>query len=266
MNRCSPGFTRPSRRAPRTSVAPRWISDNRPRAGTSGPPATAPPPSAPRACAACACTSSRAGSREARAARRRRARHSAPTCGVSGGEAWMSGSRRRRRLPPPGSGDVDLDHVRRAGDVHGGPGGDHDPVALLDDAGVARRRRSRAPRAPGRRRASLTSSGITPHSSAICWIAYALCVSATIGRCGRSRATADAVRPVAVGTMIAAARERLGEVAGGVRHRAADRRLLARPPASRGGSRGSARPRARSGPCTRPPRPGTRRPPSRRRA
>ena len=93
-----------------------------------------------------------------------------------------------------------------------------------------------------------------------------MCVSATIGRRGRSRATADAVRPVNVGTRIAPARERLGEVAGGVRHRPADRRVLAPPRAARGGSRCSARPRARCGPCTRPPRPGTRRPPSRPRA
>ena len=44
--------------------------------------------------------------------------------------------------------------------------------------------------------------------------------------------------------------ERLGDVAGGVRHRLADRRLLARPRGSRAGSRGSARPRARSDPSS----------------
>ena len=49
-------------------------------------------------------------------------------------------------------------------------------------------------------------SGVTPHSSAIWRIAQSMCVSATIGRRGRSRATADAVRPVNVGTRIATAR------------------------------------------------------------
>src|SRR4029453_18995999 len=42
--------------------------------------------------------------------------------------------------------------------------------------------------------------GVTPHSIAIWCTDQRLCVSATIGRRGRSRATADAVRPVNVGT------------------------------------------------------------------
>src|SRR4051794_32437136 len=47
----------------------------------------------------------------------------------------------RRAYPAAGrpktSGEVDLDHVRRAGDVHRGAGGDHDPVARLDQPGLA---------------------------------------------------------------------------------------------------------------------------------
>jgi hypothetical protein len=45
--------------------------------------------------------------------------------------------------------------------------------------------------------------GVTPHSIAICCTDQRLCVRPTIGRRGRSRATADAVRPVKVGTRIA---------------------------------------------------------------
>ena len=44
--------------------------------------------------------------------------------------------------------------------------------------------------------------------------------------------------------------ERLGDVAGRVRHRLPDRRLLLGLAGARAGSRGSARPRARSGPCS----------------
>ena len=55
-------------------------------------------------------------------------------------------------------------------------------------------------------RPSGMSSGVTPHSSAICRIAQSMCVSPMIGRCGRSRATADAVLPLNVGTRIAFAR------------------------------------------------------------
>src|SRR5579884_53425 len=62
-----------------------------------------------------------------------------------------------------------------------------------------------------RRQSSSTSlvseirSGVTPHSSESWRIAQSTCVSATTGRRGRSRATAFAVRPVNVGTRIAAA-------------------------------------------------------------
>ena len=45
--------------------------------------------------------------------------------------------------------------------------------------------------------------GVTPHSIAIWCTDQSLWVSATIGRRGRSLATADAVRPVKVGTSIA---------------------------------------------------------------
>ena len=79
--------------------------------------------------------------------------------------------------------------------------------------------------------------GVTPHSIAIWCTDHCLCVSATIGRRGRSRATADAVRPVNVGTRIAFAPERLGEVARRVRHRVADRRILGAPRESDGGNR-----------------------------
>ena len=91
------------------------------------------------------------------------------------------------------------------------------------------------------------------------------CVSATIGRRGRSRATAEAVRPVNVGTRIAFA------ASASARSQAAFD--IARPtvgasaaPGAGAGSRGSARPRARSAPSSRPRRPGTRRSRSRRRA
>ena len=47
------------------------------------------------------------------------------------------------------------------------------------------------------------SSGVTPHSSAMCRSDSILCVSARIARWGRRRATAEAVRPVNVGTRIA---------------------------------------------------------------
>ena len=50
-----------------------------------------------------------------------------------------------------------------------------------------------------------SSTGMIPHSSAICCSAVWWCESPTIGRRGRSRATADAVRPVKVGTRIALA-------------------------------------------------------------
>ena len=46
-------------------------------------------------------------------------------------------------------------------------------------------------------------SGVTPHSSAMCRSDSGLWVSAMIARFGRSRATADAVRPLKVGTRIA---------------------------------------------------------------
>jgi len=48
-------------------------------------------------------------------------------------------------------------------------------------------------------------SGVTPHSSARCRRDSRLWVSATIARCGRSRATAEAVWPENVGTRIALA-------------------------------------------------------------
>src|SRR5262249_49448021 len=47
--------------------------------------------------------------------------------------------------------------------------------------------------------------GVTPHSSAIWRSEYVWCVQPMIGRRGRRRATADAVRPVKVGTTIARA-------------------------------------------------------------
>ena len=172
----------------------------------------------------------------------------------------------RTRATPSrgGSDDVDLDHVRRAGDVHRRARGDHDAVAGSRRARPRARSRPRVPEildVP----ASAISSGATPHSSASCRIAQPLCVSATIGRRGRSRATSTP-----------SGREKSGRRS---RSRAAPRRCRtprstspgrssarrARPAAG-GGSPGSARPRARSGPCTPPPRPGTRRPPSRPRA
>ena len=55
-----------------------------------------------------------------------------------------------------------------------------------------------------------------------------LWVNARIARCGRRRATAEAVRPVKVGNEDRARRKRLGDVAGGVGHRLVDRRLVAR--------------------------------------
>ena len=48
------------------------------------------------------------------------------------------GERFRSRSAVLPLGDVDLDHVRRAGDVHRGAGGDHDTVAGLDDPRVPR--------------------------------------------------------------------------------------------------------------------------------
>src|SRR5580765_239629 len=53
---------------------------------------------------------------------------------------------------------------------------------------------------------SLIWIGVTPHSSAIWRIAQSTCVSAMIGRWGRSRATLEAVLPLNVGTRIAFAR------------------------------------------------------------
>ena len=160
--------------------------------------------------------------------------------------------RRRTRI----SGDVDLDHVRRAGDVDGRARGDHDAVAALDDAALARGRMTERDHRSSTSSVSGIWSGVTPHSSAMWRSESTLCVSATIGRRGRSRATAEAVRPVNVGTSSAFADERLRDVARRVRHRLADRRLVAAPRGSRAGSRGWARPRARSDPSCAPPRRG----------
>ena len=99
---------------------------------------------------------------------------------------------------------------------------------VVDERRARARRRPSATRAPRRHRPRGSGSASRPTRAPSAAARSRWCVSAMIGRRGRSRATAEAVRPLKVGTRIAFARERLGEVAGGVRHRLADRRLVAR--------------------------------------
>ena len=104
-----------------------------------------------------------------------------------------------------------------------------DAVAGVDDAGAARGARStRAQRSSTSSRPRHQHRHARPIRAPSAAPSVWWCESPMIGRRGRSRATAEAVRPVNVGTRIARRAERLGQVAGGVRHRASDRRLLAR--------------------------------------
>ena len=152
--------------------------------------------------------------------------------------------------------DVDFDHIGRTRHVHRGARREHHAVSGGHEAGVAGGAHG------GRHRSSTSehsriSSGCTPHSIARRWSTCRWCVRPTIGRRGRRRATAAAVRPENVGDEQRRCAKRLGEVARGVGHRLADGRLVGRlgqlVPVAEARLDGA----ARCDPCSAPPRPGT---------
>ena len=207
-----------------------------------------------------------AASEHERAERRARSRRAAAARPMPRSAHRAMPARSPPRHAPAALGDVDLDHVRRARDVDRRAGGEHDAVARLDDARSRRAPSIERVQSSSTSAASGIESGVTPHSSAICCSACWWCVRPMIGRRGRSRATADAVRPVNGRDEDRLRAERLGEVAGRVRHRLADvgsssalRQLVAVAEARLDRARDPVH-------RTRPPRPGTRRPPSRPRA
>ena len=123
--------------------------------------------------------------------------------------AASPGAKHRPLIPsPPGRasplGDVDLDQVRRARDVHGRARGDHHPVAGVDEAGVARGGDRLVPELLHVLRLGQEQRDHAPLERHL--LEREAVVGQADDRAPRSpRATAEAVFPVAVGTRIARA-------------------------------------------------------------
>ena len=136
MKRRSPGLTSPSRRAPRTRVEPLRISASRSSRSSCGWRVTYLGGAGAERVLRVEIRMDRPVVEEPEQhddAEREPARKPAASPGAKHGARFL---RRPCRATPLR--DVDLDQVRRAGDVHGRARRDHHPVTGVDEAGVAR--------------------------------------------------------------------------------------------------------------------------------